>query len=70
MPMYADLCRGLAVGVGALALGTGLAAEQPAASRGTDEKAAADKPKPGPRLLDLRYDEGFAYLDGERESYQ
>jgi len=28
------------------------------------------KPKPGPKYLDLRYDEDFSYLDGEPDTYQ
>ncbi len=63
--------KSFAAWVGVLFLGTRLAAEEPAAPQvKAEEPPAADKPKAGPRLLDLRYDEDFSYLDGEPGSYQ
>jgi hypothetical protein len=49
-----------------------VSAQQPAEEKKKEEKPApaAGKPKPGPKLLDLRYDEDFSYLDGEAGSYQ
>jgi len=34
------------------------------------EARAADAPLPGPKYLNLRYDEDFSYLDGEPGSYK
>lgn len=47
-------------------------AQQPPEEKKKEDKPppTAEKPKPGPKLLDLRYDEDFSYLDGEPDSYQ
>lgn len=34
------------------------------------DKKASDKPLPGPKYLNLRWDEDFSYLDGEPGTYQ
>lgn len=52
--------------------GTNEAQVADVAEKSTSEPdaAPADGPKPGPKFLDLRYDEDFSYLDGEPGSYR
>jgi hypothetical protein len=59
-----------------VAVGTGSVLAQQGSSDSTDKAAQQQKttdqeaPLPGPKYLNLRYDEDFSYLDGEPGSYQ
>ena len=72
----ADACLGRqltdeSAGSGAARTGQGSPADSSKIEQSpATETGKVSKPKPGPKYLDLRYDEDFSYLEGEPGSYR